>query len=188
MKKFKTVEQNYQLDDILEKINNDGLSSLNYNEKKYLHQCRKNKIDIRLEKILYENEEGVFISDDDTFELLKYEHKTTGYKGKSKYLDHIIDDEELIIHDGLLYINTEVYDCNLVCYDDGELKNYRIDKCFEYDVDEEDDDILNFDDLYSEDEIKNLYNIEHGNLKHDFKGNLHKIEGFLRSIVCPNLS
>lgn len=34
MKKFKTIEQNYQLDEILEKISNDGISSLNYNEKK----------------------------------------------------------------------------------------------------------------------------------------------------------
>jgi len=188
MKKFKTVEQNYQLDDILEKINNDGLSSLNYNEKKYLHQCRKNKIDIRLEKILYENEEGVFISDDDTFELLKYEHINSDHIGKTKYLGHIIDDEELIIHNGTLYINSSTYNCELFCDSDGEMKDYKIDKYFEYDVDEDDDDILDFDDLYSEDEIKNLYNIEHGILKHDFKNDIHKIEGFLRSIVCPNLS
>lgn len=187
MKKFKTIEQNYQLDEILEKISNDGISSLNYNEKKYLYQCKKNRIDIRLEKILYDNQEGVYISDDNTFDLLKYEHQYTNYIGKPKYTGYDLNDgsDELIFHKGLLYVNNSMYDCELICYNDGELKTYYINKYFEFDIDEDDDD---FSQGYSEDEIKELYDVKHGDIDNDFKDDINIIRGFLTSIVCSNLS
>ena len=126
------LENSSLLDNILDKINSDGITSLNKSELKYLDQYSKNNINPDLEKALQVDSGYVFVSKNIQIPLLKFEYDET-----EEYEDG------QMLHKGTIYFNDLEFSGEIYCDEDGKYQGYEF-----YTYEKQDDDTFDqIDDL-----------------------------------------
>jgi len=126
------------INQILDKINSNGITSLNAGELKYLKQYSKNKINSDLKKALQVDSGYVFLSKDRTIPLLKFEYDVT-----EEYDEQYPE----MLHKGTVYFNDLEFSGDIYCDKNG---NYQ---AFEFHTYEENDETFDqIEDLSEYDE------------------------------------
>jgi len=112
---MKVLQNENLVNQILDKISFNGITSLDAGELKYLEQYSTNNINPDLEKSLQVENGYVFVSKNRTIPLLKFEYNFT---------EESDEDYQRMLHKGTVYFDGLEFDGDIYCDENGKYEAY----------------------------------------------------------------